>query len=90
MPDLLHELWEDGLRGEFGPVSERSDQLRASLTPKARKVFEIHASSWHEALRLRDERLDNRAYPPVEGHDYHIYTDEEAAKQRAYLAVRNV
>ncbi len=90
MPELLHEYWESGHGGEFGPVRERSDQLRPGLTPHARRVFELRASSWYEAMQLYNEQLDYGDYVPVEGLDDHFYTDEEAAQQEAYLAVRHV
>ena len=57
MPELLHEYWENDQGGEFGPVRQRGDELRPSLTPNSRKVFELHASSWYEAMRLYNERL---------------------------------
>ena len=90
MHDLLHEYWANDEGGDFGPVSERRDQLRPSLVPNAHKVFELRASIWNEAMRLYNERLDYGEYVPPDGVEDHVYTDDEAAKQEAYLAVRNV
>ncbi len=90
MPELLHEYWENDQGGEFGPVRQRADELRQSLTPNSRKVFELQASSWYEAMRLYNARLDYGAYVPPEGIDDHVYTDNEAAQQEAYLAVRKL
>jgi len=89
MADLLHEYWENEDGGEFSPVRKRTDQLRATLTPGARLAFSIRASSWHEAMRLYNERLGYGDYQPAEGVSDHIYSDEEVAEQDAYLLVRN-
>lgn len=90
MPDLLHEYWENEDGGEFGPVRERSDRLRPTLTPRAKLVFSLKASSWHQAMQLYQERLGYGDYTPTEGVPDHFYTDEEATEQNAYLQVRNV
>ncbi len=90
MPELLHEYWENEQGGQFGPVRERSDKLRPSLTPNAHKVFELWAASWHQAMQLYNERLDYGDYVPADGVDDHLYTAEETAEQGAYLTVRNV
>jgi hypothetical protein len=90
MPDLLHEYWENDDGGEFGPVRERSDQLRPTLTLNARHVFSLRAPSWHQAMRLHHERLGYGQYCPADGIADHFYTDEEAAEQEAYLQLRKV
>jgi hypothetical protein len=90
MPDLLHEYWENEDGGEFSLVRERGDQLRPTLTPDARHVFSLRASSWHQAMQLYHDRLGYGEYRPVEGVPDHFYTDQEAAEQDAYLRVRNV
>ena len=90
MPELLHEYWENEGSGEFGPVGERSDQQRPALNPNARLVFSLRASSWFQAMQLYQEHLNCGDYVPPDGVPDHFYTDEEAAKQNAYLKVRNV
>jgi hypothetical protein len=90
MPELLHEYWENEAGGEFGPVRMGSDQLRPALTPNARKVFDLRASSWFEAMRLHNERLGYGDHIPPDGIDDQLYTDKEAAEQEAYLLVRNI
>lgn len=89
MPDLLHEYWENEDGGEFGPVQERNDTLRPTLMPNARLVFSLRASTWHQAMQLRNKRLDYGDYVPVEGLSDHIYTDAEVAEQDTYLRIRN-
>lgn len=89
MADLLHEYWENDDGGEFGPVQERNDQLRPTLTPGARLVFSLRASSWHRAMQLHYERLGYGDYQPAEGVPDHIYSEEEVVEQDAYLRVRN-
>ena len=75
MPDLLHEFWENEDGGEFGAVKEHNDRLRPTVTPNARLVFSLYASSWHQAMQLYHERLDYGDYRP-EGLPDHFYTDE--------------
>ncbi|QXQ07990.1 hypothetical protein KX816_08390 [Sphingosinicellaceae bacterium] len=91
MIDLLHEYWanDDG-DSEFGPVRERTDQLRPTLTPGARLVFSLQASSWHQAMQLYNERLGYGEYQPTQGVPDHLYSDDEAAEQAAYLRGRSV
>jgi len=89
MPDLLHEFWENEDGGEFGLVGERSDRLRPAITPNARRVFSLRASSWHQAMRLYNARLGYGEYRS-EGLPDTFYTDEAAAEQAAYLLVRDV
>lgn len=90
MPKLLHEYWENETGGEFGLVRERSDLLRPTLMPNARLVFSLHASSRNEAMQLRNTRLGYGDYKPAQGFPNHVYTDEEAIEQEAYLRRRNV
>lgn len=90
MSDLLHEYWENEDGGEFGPVRERSDRLRPEMTPRARRIFSLRASSWHQAMQLYHERLGYGDYRPADGEQDYLYTDDEATEQDAYLAVRNV
>jgi hypothetical protein len=40
MAELLHEYWENEDGGEFGPVRERSDELRSRLTPGSKACFQ--------------------------------------------------
>lgn len=88
MADLLHEYWANEEGGEFGPVRKRSDDFRPILTPGARCIFSFRASSWHRAMKMHNERLGYGDYQPDEGVADHIYTDEEAAEQNAYLGAR--
>lgn len=90
MPELLHEYWENETGGEFGPVRERNDQLRPRLLPNSRKIFELWAECWYQAMQLHNERLGYGDYVSADGIPDHHYTEEEEAEQRAYLAVRNV
>lgn len=90
MVDMLHEYWENEGGGDFGPVRERNDELRPVLTPGARLIFSLRASSWHQAMRMHNERLGFGEYEPVEGEPDHFYTEEEAAEQGAYLSRRTV
>jgi len=90
MADLLHEYWKNEDGGEFGPVRGRGDQLRPTLLPDARLVFSLRASSWHQAMRMHNERLGYGEYNPTEGVPDHFYTEEEAAEQNAYLSNRTV
>jgi len=96
MAKILHEYWEDEggadvvRGGDFGPVSDEMDRLRPILTPNSRKIFDLRAASWFEAMRLHNERLGFGDYVPPEGIEDHFYTDEEAVSQKAYLKVRNV
>ncbi|QJU59021.1 hypothetical protein HL653_15730 [Sphingomonas sp. AP4-R1] len=90
MANLLHEYWENQNGGEFGPVRERADQLRSILTPGARLVFSVHASSWHQAMRMHNDRLGYGEYQPTEGVPDHFYSEEEVAEQDAYLTNRTV
>jgi hypothetical protein len=89
MPDLLHEYWENEDGGECGAVRERSDQLRPTLTPGARLVFSLRASSWHQAMQLYHDRLGYGEYRPIPDVPDTFYTDEEAAEQDAYLRRRD-
>jgi hypothetical protein len=89
MADLLHEYWENDGGREFSVVRERSDQLRPRLTPGARHVFNVRASSWNEAMQLYHDRLGYGEYHPVQGVPDYPYTDGEAAEQDAYLRVRS-
>jgi hypothetical protein len=92
MAELLHEYWEnvDGSR-EFGVVSARSDLLRPTLTPHARRVFSLSASSWGQAMQVYHERLGYGDYRPIrEGRPDRFYTEREAAEQEAYLRLRNI
>ena len=88
MASLLHEYWENEDGGEFGVLSEHNDRARSTIAPRARFVFSLRASSWHEAMQMYQERLDYGAYQGAEVPD-HFYTDEEEAEQQAYLAIRN-
>jgi hypothetical protein len=90
MADLLHEYWENSRGGEFGSVREELDRMRPTLLPDARYVFSLRAPSWNEAMRLYHERLDYAEYVPDEALPNRDYTEEEAAEQQAYLAVRTV
>jgi hypothetical protein len=89
MPDLLHEYWENEDSGEFGRVGEHNDRLRSTITPNARRVFSLRASSWHQAMRLYNARLGYGEYR-TEGLPDIFYTDEEGIEQAAYLLVREV
>jgi hypothetical protein len=89
MTTLLHEYWENDDGAEFGPVRERSDELRPAITPNARFVFSVLANSWHQAMQLQYDKLDLGTYDSAGVEDWH-YSDEEAAEQRAYLKRRNV
>jgi len=89
MAGLLHEYWENDDGDEFGPVRERNDQIRPTLMPKARFVFSLRASSWHQAMRMYNERLGYGEYQPADQPD-HFYSDEELAEQTAYLRCRTV
>jgi hypothetical protein len=88
MPQLLHEYWESETGGWFGPVREENEPKRPLIVPNARLVFSVWASSWHEAKQAEHERLGFGPYAPDEGVENHFYTDQEAAKQAAYLLVR--
>jgi hypothetical protein len=90
MPDLLHEYWanEDG-DAQFGPVREDSDRMRPILTPNAKLVFSLHASSWHQAMQLQYDRLGYGDYY-ADGVEDYFYTDEEAAVQAACLSTRDI
>jgi hypothetical protein len=90
MVDLLHEYWANEEGGAFGPVREHNDQLRPMLLPEARLVFSLHASSWHQAMRMHNERLGYGEYMPTEGVSDHFYTEEDAAEQDAYLGNRTI
>ena len=91
MPALLHEYWDNGGDGdEFSPVTERNDQMRASLSPNARRAFTVRATSWFEALQMRNERLGYGVFIPPEGIEDQVYTCEEVAQQDAYLRTREL
>ncbi|MDC7684759.1 hypothetical protein PQU92_15850 [Asticcacaulis sp. BYS171W] len=88
MPDLLHEYWQDDGSGSFGPVREGSDQFRLRMNPDARLVFSLYASSWNQAMQLRNERLGYGDYQPIEDDEDVVYTEEEKTEQDHYLKVR--
>ncbi|NML09045.1 hypothetical protein HHL08_02610 [Sphingobium sp. AR-3-1] len=88
MATLLHEYWENDDGAEFAVVRERNDELRPVLTPNARLVFSVLATSWHEAMQLQYDRLDYGTYDAV-GLENYIYTDDEAVQQQEYLKHRN-
>lgn len=88
MAELLHEYWTEEGSGWFGPVSEWSDRDRAANSPDARLVFSLRAASWFQAMQAYQARLDYGDYVPPEDAPDIFYTDDERAKQDAYLAVR--
>jgi len=90
MAELLHEYWKNEDGGEFGPVRERTDELRPRLTPGAKLVFSLRASSWQQAMQMHNERLGYGEYRPTKGVPNHFYSDEEAAVQASYLKIRDV
>lgn len=90
MPALLHEYWENDQGGEFAVVQERADEIRPTLNPGARRVFEIWASSWREAMQARNARLGYGDYEPIDDAPDHFYTLDEAATQSAYLKRRTI
>lgn len=92
MPALLHECWQDEEDDslEFGPVSQRGDGARASMSPKARLLFSLRASSFHEAMQAYQERLGYGDYVPPEGEPDLLYTEAELAAQEAWLRVRRL
>jgi hypothetical protein len=87
MAELVHEYWEGDDGGEFSIVRERNDLLRPLLTPNARFVFSVSATSWHEAMQLRNDRLGFGSYDPSHT-EKRVYSEEEAAEQREYLLRR--
>lgn len=90
MHALLHEYWENGDGGQFGPVRERTDEQRPDLLPSARLVFSLYASSWFEARRLEYERLGFGDYTPPDDIPDYVYTEADENEQRAYLKRRDV
>jgi hypothetical protein len=88
MPALLHEYWASDTCGQFSPVRMENDQKRPLITPGARLVFSLWASSWFEAIQSYQERLDYGDYKPPEGVSDTIYTDAEMADQQTWLKVR--
>jgi hypothetical protein len=88
LPDLLHECWGEKESGEFGRVNAHNDLTRAQRAPHEGFLFEIWAPSWHEAMRLHDERAYGEFGNSYDHMPDTAYTEEDAAEQRAYLARR--
>ena len=88
MAELLHEYWEDEDGGWYSPVSARGDEQRAAIHLTARLVFSLYASSWKQAMQMRNERLDYGEYVPHPDMPDIFYTEDEREIQDAYLAIR--
>lgn len=88
MPKLLHEFWSDATGGSFGCVSAERDRERSRIWPQLRFDFEIWAVSWREAMRLYEERAYGEFGKSYDHFPDTVYTAEDEAVQRAYLAVR--
>ncbi len=89
MATLLHEYWENDDGGQFGVVSEHGDRVRPMITPNARLIFSLRASSWRQAMQMHNDRLDFGDYRS-DGAPNYTYTDEERTEQDAYLQVRSI
>ena len=89
MAELLYEHWEDADGSQFGAVSESSDRL-VSMTPRARFVFSVMASTHEEAMQAQYDRLGYGTYNRMPGVTDVPFSDDDAAKQQAYLRVRRM
>ena len=92
MPDLLHEFWENERRegGHFHPVTEENDRQQPLINPNARLAFSLWASSWFEAMQLYQEQMGYGDFEPDPHSPNTYYTEEDAARQQAYLARRKL
>lgn len=90
MATLLYEAWRlpayNGL--EFGPVSERSDQLRRATDPSAKLLYSFKASTADEAMQRHYDRQGWGIYQPL-GFSDELHTEAGAAEQAAYLTRRD-
>ena len=90
MPDLLHEYWVNAENSaQFGVVRAYNDEVRATMAPGSKLMFSLHASSWHQAMKLCQEQLGYDYHPPKDVPNL-VYTEAEKAEQQAYLAVRKI
>ena len=88
MAELLHEFWKTDQGGEFGIVTADRDRQLTVAHPGGRVAWQVRAPSFVQAVRrfneecLGDFSQTYDEYPDVP------YSDEDAAAQDAYLAVR--
>jgi hypothetical protein len=90
---LIYEIWrdddDDGNSLGSSPISEHNDRLRRALSPKAVLLHTFEAGSDFDVMRQIHQFHDYGPWNPREGRLERFFTDEEAAKQRRYIAIRN-
>ncbi len=87
MAELLYEHWENPDGSQFGAVSESHDRMVA-MTPGARFVFSLTASSYEEAMQSQYDRLGYGTYKRIPGITDQPFSEEQASEQQAYLLIR--
>ena len=92
MAELIFEIWTDDDDGSFemGAVSAHRDELRCSVSPKARRVHSFTAGSDFEAHQTNYDWHGWGRWKIPQGLAERHFTEAEAAEQRRYIAVRNV
>ena len=92
MAELIFEIWQnhDDNSFEMSAVSERGDQVRSTISPRAVRIHIFTAQSENEAAQKNNDYHGWGRYEPIEGLADRRFTDAELEEQRQYLAVRHV
>ncbi len=90
MAELLFEIWREGSEdgGSMMRVHPQNDKARALALPDAVLMHSFTARSAFEAFRHNNAWHGYSPWEPGEHREDHVFTEEEAAEQRAYLAIR--
>jgi hypothetical protein len=91
VPRLLFEIWEDpdSHSSEMSPVTERGDELRGQISPKSELRHSFEAKSNFEAYQMNYDWHGWGRWKPLPDGMEQLFTDEEVAVQKRYLATRN-
>ncbi len=90
MPDLLWECWREDTFEIFGLAGEELDKSVARLCPNAKRAMKGYASSNIDARKQYEMASVGEGWEPSEEVEVHVYTDDDAATQVAYLKQRDV
>ncbi len=88
---LLFEIWEDPENHAFemSPVTDRGDEVRRQIEPKAVLRHSFRAKSDFEACQMNYDWHGWGQWKPEPDWTEQLFTAEEVAFQERYLAIRN-